>query len=304
MLDAIQMLLAVVEAGNLSRAARLRGVAVSSVSRKIDALEQELGVALLHRSSRLVMLTDAGEQFLPRARTILAEMAEAKQAIGALNADPRGVLTVTAPSSFGRRHVAPAVLSFLKHYPMMEVVLQVTDQIIDLSAQRVDVAIRLGVLPDSELLATRLAPLCRIVCASPGYLARYGTPASPQELLLHNCLTVASAPAPAGWWSFAGVNGNAALAVHGSLRTDDTECLLQAALAGIGIAHLASWMVNEALDAGLLVPLLAGAAPATAGRQAGIHAVRMPGRSHAGKAQLFIAHLRSAFGEVPYWDQI
>ncbi|MBJ7308748.1 LysR family transcriptional regulator [Rugamonas sp. CCM 8940] len=303
MLDGIRIFLAVAEAASLSAVARGRSVAVSSVSRKIDALERELGVKLLHRSTRLLMLTDAGEQFLPRARAIVAELDDAKDAFSELHAEPRGRLTVTAPSSFGRRHIAPAVLSFLKQYPLLEIDLHLSDEMVDLTARRVDVAIRIGVLPDSDLIATRLAPMRRLACASPAYLAAHGWPASPQQLLEHNCLNVATLPVPTGWWCFAGVNGDAALPVRGNLRCDDTETLLQAALAGAGVAHLASWMVSGPIAAGQLLPLFPDAPQNLSAPQSEIHAVRMPGRSHAAKAQLFIAHLRDAFGAPPYWER-
>ncbi|MFZ6760433.1 LysR family transcriptional regulator [Undibacterium sp. Ji50W] len=304
MFDAIQIFLEVHAAGSLSGVAKKRNVAVSSVSRKIDALEAELGIKLFHRSSRRLLLTDSGEQFLPRAKTIAAELDDARQAMSALNADPRGLLTVTAPAAFGRRHVAPAVASFLNRYPLMEVDLHVSDQIVDLSTQRVDVAIRIGVLPDSDLVASTLAPLYRLTCASPAYLARHGRPATPQDLLQHNCLTVATPPLPAGWWTYPGVNKEITLPVHGSLRSDDTETLLLAALANIGIVHLASWMVCDYIESGQLISLFPGTSSIPTKIRPGIHAVRMPGRSHAAKAQLFITHLRSAFGEPVYWDRV
>ncbi|MFZ6721681.1 LysR family transcriptional regulator [Undibacterium sp. Ji49W] len=304
MFDAIQIFLEVHAAGSLSGVAKKRDVAVSSISRKIDALEAELGMKLFHRSSRRLLLTDSGEQFLPRAKTIAAELDDARQAMSALNADPRGLLTITAPAAFGRRHVGPAVASFLNRYPLMEVDLHISDQIVDLSTQRVDVAIRMGILPDSDLVATTLAPLHRLTCASPAYLARYGYPATPQDLLQHNCLTGAASPSPAGWWIYPGVNKEIALPVRGSLRCSDTETLLQAALAGTGIIHLASWMVFEHIESGQLISLFPGTSSIPTKIRPGIHAVRMPGRSHAAKAQLFIAHLRSVFGEPVYWDRV
>jgi DNA-binding transcriptional LysR family regulator len=304
MFDAMRTFLAVAEAGSFSAVARAHDVAVSSVSRKIDTLEAELAVKLFHRSSRLVMLTDAGEQFLPRARNIVAELDDAKGDLSALHTDPRGLLTVTAPSAFGRRHVSPAVASFLKLFPQTQIDLHVSDRLVDLSAQRVDVAIRIGALPDSDLVATRLAPLRRLACASPDYLARHGRPAGPADLLQHNCLTVASTPVPAGWWCFAGIHRGAPLPVRGSFRTDDTESLLLAAAAGVGIVHLASWLVSDMVSAGRLVPLFPELPLPLPTAQAAIHAVRLPGRSHAARAQLFVSHLRAEFGEPAYWDQV
>ena len=254
MLDAIRAFIEVATERSFTSVAKRRDVAVSSVARKIDALEAELGVKLFARSSRSLVLTDAGEQFLPRARHIVSEMDDAKHGLADLHADPRGLLTITAPEAFGRRHVVPAIAGFLKRYPLIEIDLHLSDERVDLMAQRVDVAIRIGLLPDSDLVATRLAPSRRLACASPDYLARCGHPVTPEQLVKHNCLTLASTSSP-GWWCFAGVHRGAALPIRGTLRTDDTEALLQAAVAGIGIVHLASWLVGDFIRAGKLVSL-------------------------------------------------
>ena len=302
MIEALTTFVRVAAAGSFSRVAKQEDVAVSSITRRIDWLESELGAKLFSRSSRRLVLTDAGERFLPRARGLLADLSEAKEELIASNAEPRGLLTVTAPAVFGRRWVAPVAIDFLAQYPLLELDLHLSDEVVDLTARRVDVAIRMGALADSDLIATRIAPLRRFVCASPAYLERSGRPAAPLDLLQHNCLTVASAPAPADWWRFSGVNRNRALPVRGNLRTDDTDTLLQAAVAGVGIVHLASWLVSEMIAAGRLVALFPNAQPPKAALPA-IHAVRMPGRSHTGKASLFVAHLRKAFGEPPSWER-
>ncbi len=302
MIDALHSFLAVASTNSFSQVAKAQAVAVSSVTRKIDWLEAEIGTRLFHRSSRRVMLTDAGEQFLPRARNILAELAQAKDALASINADPRGPMTITAPTIFGRRHLAQAVASFLERYPMIEVDLHVADTLVDLAEQRVDVAIRIGVLPDSDLLATRLATLRPLVCASPAYLARRGRPAAPEDLVQHDCITPSTPSQGGPAWRFAGVHRGAALPVRGPLRTDDKDVALQAALAGIGIVHLASWVVSEDIVAGRLVRLFPDATSPDPHALPAIHAVRMPGRSSEAKARLFIAHLRETIGEPPYWD--
>ncbi len=302
MFDAMQCFLAVVDGGNLSQAAHSLQLAVSSVSRKIDALEAHMGARLFHRSSRRVLLTDAGERLLPRARMIVAEMADAKTAVGDADPAPRGLLTVTAPPSLGRRHIVPAIASFLRDYPLLEVDLHISDDVVDLTVQRVDVAVRIGALPASELLATLLAPNRRIACASPDYLARHGRPATPADLLGHNCLTFASPLPRTDWWCFPEVNNGKALPVSGTLRTDDVDSILQAAIAGVGILHLANWMVGEALAAGQLVALFDGERAPRARSNSAIHALRMPGRSHPVKAKLFIGHLQQYFASLPQWD--
>jgi DNA-binding transcriptional LysR family regulator len=309
MIDALQCFVAVVECGSLSRAALQLELAVSSVSRKLDALEAELGSRLLLRSSRQVILTDAGERFLPRARNILAELADGKAAVQELDSEPRGLLTVTAPAAFGRLHVAPAIAMFLQRHPLLEVELHVSDDVVDLAARRVDVAVRAGVLPASDLVATRLAGLTRVASASPAYLARHGWPASPEDLLNHQCLTVSGRSAPRGWWRFEGVNGNQPLAVKGKLRCDDTDSLLHAAIGGAGVVHLANWLVSDAIVAGQLVPIFPMepvrrdvVPPRRDPGESAIHAVHMPGRSNQVKAQLLIRHLKEYFGDPPYWD--
>lgn len=306
MLQALEVFLSVATEANFSKAARTLDVAVSSVTRRIDGLEAELGAKLFNRSSRRLTLTDAGEALLPRARHILSEVAETKSAVLSLQAEPQGVLTITAPSSFGSRHIAPAAANFLKRYPKIEIELHVSNEIVDLSNERVDVAIRMGILPDSDLLATNLAPQRRIAVASPEYLAQHGTPRRPEDLLQHECLTLRTRPSRVGWWCFAGVNHGKPLAVRGPLRSDDIDALLSATLQGLGVAHLASWLVGEDLLAGRLVSLFKtelGKPPVTA---SAIHAVRFPGRS-AAKSMLFIEHLRTSFGVanggLPIWER-
>jgi DNA-binding transcriptional LysR family regulator len=184
----------------------------------------ELRAQLFIRSSRRVMLTDEGTLFLSYARKIVDDVAEARESLSAVNADPRGVLTVTAPASFGRRHVAPAVVSFLKQYSQMEVDLHLSDAVLDLGQRRVDVAIRTGSPPDDNLIATSLAPLHRLTCASPEYLAQRGRPNSPNDLLWHNCLTVSSAPVPPGMVAVRGSSSRYAAAGAGHAQNRRHRC--------------------------------------------------------------------------------
>lgn len=303
LIDNLRTFIDVARRGTFSAVADVRNVAVSSIARQVDVLEAELAVRLFHRSSRRLLLTDAGEQFLPRSQAIVAEFDEARTALIDTQAELRGPLTVTVPSSFGRRHVVPAVATFLQRHPLIELELHLSDEGVDLSTTRTDLAVRIGVLGDSDLSATRLAPTWRLACASPEYLQRHGRPDRPEDLLQHSCLTVPSgARTPSGWWTFDGVNKGRALPVHGHFKSNDTEALLQAAVAGLGVAHLASWLVSELVAAGRLVCLFPPSLQAAAAQPSAIHAVRLKGRSHAGKAQVFIAHLRESFGAPAYWD--
>ena len=306
MLDFLETFLAVAAAGSFSLVARRQNVAVSSITRKIDALESEMGSRLFHRSSRRLVLTDAGEQFVPRARNVIAELAEAKEAILAQDAGPRGLLSVTTPTVFGRQHVLSAVASFLHRYPDIEVDLHLTDQIVDLTEQRMDVAVRIGLLPDSDLYATQLAQVRLVTCASPAYLAHAGRPASVADLLSHQCITGATPAAQGIAWRYPGVNRNQPLPVQGRFRSDDKDAMLQAALKGLGVLHIATWVVCNHLRSGELVALFPQqerTAPALPDMPC-IHAVRLPGRSHATKARLFMDHLRAEIGAEPWWDRL
>lgn len=311
MIDALKCFVAAVEYGSLSKAAEQLEMTVSSVSRKINTLEQDLRARLLLRNSRQLVLTDAGERFLPRAKNILAELADGRNAIQELDSEPSGLLTVTAPSAFSRMHVTPAIAAFLRRYPLMEIDLHASDDVVDLSLHRVDVALRTGTLPDSDLVATRLVGMNRIVCASPGYLEQYGCPKQYEDLLNHRCLTVTGRVAPPGWWRFEGVNNNHPLAVKGNFRCDNSDSLLRAAIDGIGVAHLANWLVSDAVVSGQLVPLFPmdpierrEIPPHRPLSEPAIHAVHMPGRSNQVKARIFIQHLKDYFGKPPYWDLV
>jgi len=302
MIENLKVFVSVAETCNFSVTARTLDVAVSSITRKIDALERELGTRLFIRGPRRLILTDSGEYFAKTAQQVIAELMEAKETLANRDGEPHGKLTVTAPGSFGRRHLAPAIRSFLEKYPHIEIDLFLGDAVIDLSLQRIDVAIRIGNLPSSDLVATTLAPLRRLACASPSYLERFGRPAKPEELLLHQCLTVTTTQLPTGWWCFPGVNRDQPLAVKGRFRSDDPDALLEHAIAGHGIVHLASWMVGDPIAKGELVLLFPELQSAQA-FSGTISAVRLPGRSHQHKAKLFIDHLKSEFGTPPCWDR-
>jgi DNA-binding transcriptional LysR family regulator len=306
MQEALEIFVAVAKRGNFSAVAKDKGVAISSVTRKIAWLETEMGARLFNRGSKNLVLTDVGEEFIPRAQNILAELEEAKEAAAALSVEPRGVLSVAAPATFGRRHVAGAVTCFLKKYPLIQVDLQLSDAMVDVAAERVDVAIRIGVLANSDLLATKLAPQRRVACASPDYLKSAGRPKSPKDLLEHECLTVRTAHSRVGWWTFRNINKGRSLRVRGRLRTDDSDALMQAAIGGLGIAHLATWLVGDEIDAGLLVPIFEEELELSRPSASAIYAIRMQGRADA-RARLFIDFLKEHFGgtgsrQQPYWD--
>ncbi|MGF6371623.1 DNA-binding transcriptional LysR family regulator [Paraburkholderia sp. RAU6.4a] len=304
MLKDLEVFVAVVEAGNFSLAARALDVAVSSITRRIDGLEEELGCALFLRGNRKLVLTDAGQHFLGTARNVLGELTEARDELSSRDQEPRGLLTITAPASFGRRHIAPAVHTFLEKFPRMQVDLHLSDRLTDLSVERIDLAIRIGRDLSGDLIATRLAPVRRLVCAAPSYLARAGQPETREQLLEHECLTVSSKPTPPGWWTFPGLNRGAPLQVNGRFQCDDTETLVDAAVAGLGIVHLASWLVGDCLRDGRLVSLFPENDGSPGKGASAIHAVRLPGRSNVTRARLFVEHVREHIGDPPYWDRM
>lgn len=302
MIENLRVFVSVAETCNFSMTARKLDVAVSSITRKIDSLERELGTRLFIRGPRRLVLTDSGEYFAKTAQLVIAELSEAKETLASRDGEPHGKLTVTAPGAFGRRHLTPAIRSFLKKHPHIEIDLFIGDSLIDLSVQRMDVAIRIGRLESSDLVATTLAPLRRLACASPSYIEMFGRPSTPEELLHHQCLSLTTMPLPVGWWCFPGINRDQPLAVKGRFRSDDTDTLLENAIAGHGIVHLASWMVGDPIAKGDLVPLFPDL-PTVHASSGSISAVRLPGRSHQHKAKLFIDHLKSEFGTPPYWDR-
>ena len=304
MIDALKTFLAVARAGQFSEVAREQDVAVSSVTRKIDALESELGSSLFRRSSRRVALTDAGERFVPRARAILSEIAEAKQSLQPMDDTLQGQITVTAPTAFGRRHVVPAVAEFMQRHPGVEVDLHLSDQVLDLNDSLVDVAVRIGLQLDIEHKAQLLAPVRLVTCASPAYLARAGRPQTPMDLLQHDCINVATPPAPSFVWRYAGFNRQQPLRVQGRFRTDDKDGMLQAALAGLGIVHIATWVVSDLLRDGRLVALFPHelTEPPQDGLP-GIYVLRGMSRGRSRRSELFIEQLRESVGEPAWWDR-
>jgi len=245
-LDAMSILVAVVDAGSLSAAARRLGMPLATVSRKVADLEAHLNTRLLHRTTRQLVLTEAGASYVAACRRILDDIGEAERTATGEYAAPKGELVVTAPVVFGRLHVVPVVAEFLAQYPQIDVNLMLTDRVVHLMDEHADVAVRIGALPDSALMATRVGTVRRVVCASPAYLAARGVPASPGDLAGHACITfevLASLRA----WVFG--SGKAALSVpvHSRLAVNTAEAAIAAAVLGVGFARVLSYQVAEAV---------------------------------------------------------
>lgn len=258
-LDAMSVLVAAVEAGSLSGAARRLRMPLATVSRKVSDLEQRLNARLLERSARRLALTDVGESYVAACRRILEEVAEAERAVQGEYRAPRGELTVTAPIVFGRVHVGPLAVEFLRMYPDIDLRLRLADHVLHLTDDRIDVAVRIGVLGDSSLVATPVGEIRRVACASPAYFAARGMPRSPGDLIRHDCITFEGIASPRAW-TFAGARASA-VAVRSRLAVNDAEAAVDAAVAGLGVAHLLSYQAAEAVRDGTLVLALEDFAP-------------------------------------------
>lgn len=285
--------------GTLSAAARSLGMSQSMATKHVDAIEDRLGARLFQRTTRRLTLTDAGQRYLEACERILGEIEEADAEAAAEVAEPRGLLRLNAPLSFGFRQVVPALADFAALYPQLTVDLGLTDRFVDLVEEGWDAAIRLGSLRDSSLIARRLAPARIVLCASPDYLERHGAPKTVAELASHNCLgyTLPSA-ASAGRWFF-GADGSLAVPVTGNLRANNGDALRAAALAGQGLIYQPTFLVGEDLRAGRLACIHLDAAPFQFGN---VHAVYAQSRHVPAKVRRLIDFLAKRWAGTPPWD--
>jgi len=252
---AIPVFVAVVESGGFSAASRTLGVSKSAVSKRINQLENHLGVLLLHRTTRRLSLTEAGERYYEHAAQALSAAGKAENAVTELQGEPQGKLKISSPMSFGRLHVAPLIPKFMQRYPKLQIDLVMDDRNIDLVAGGIDVAIRSGDMPDSTLIARKLAPLRQVLCASPIYIDRYGMPVTPSELRERNCILF-SYSGDANQWTLSKGDQSEAVLVSGSYRVNNSEALLEALREGVGIGRLPTFVAGPDLKAGNLVRIL------------------------------------------------
>ncbi|KQZ95989.1 MAG: LysR family transcriptional regulator [Achromobacter sp.] len=289
-------LLLVVElarAGGMSAAARELDVTPAAVSKRLAQIEARLGVRLFNRSTRRLSLTAEGEVYLENARRILGEIDDLDALIASRQAAPRGLLKVNAPLGFGRSYIAPAIAEFAQQYPEVSLQLQLTDRPADFVREAFDVAVRFGDLPDTSLIARKIAPNRRLVCASPGYLKKHGTPATPHDLARHQCIVLRQNEAAYGLWRFTKGRRSETVKVRGNLSSNDGEVTLTWGLAGLGILQRAEWDLARYLRSGRLVQVLEDYALP----QADIYAV-FPERHHlSAKVRVFVDFLVAYFGE-------
>ena len=298
-LKQIESFVAVAARGSLTAAAQAEGVAPAVVGRRIDALEERLGVKLLVRTTRRITLTHEGSAFLEDCQRLLADLANAEASVSAGGVKASGHLRVTAPAGFGRRHVAPLVPRFIALHPEVSVSLNLSDRVVDIVNEGFDCAVRVGDLADSNLVSVRLADNRRLCVSTPGYLKRAGTPRHPGELSRHECLTLSSEASQTRGWAFVVDGAPTHLRPSGRLDCSDGQVLHDWCLQGHGIAWRSTWEVAGDIAAGRLVSVLDEfAAPAS-----GIYAM-FPQRKHLPlRVRLWIDFLKHSYSDSAYWRE-
>jgi DNA-binding transcriptional LysR family regulator len=298
-LKQIESFVSVATKGSLTAAALAEGVAPAVMGRRIDALEARLGVKLLLRTTRRLTLTHEGSAFLEDCQRLLSDLAGAEAAVSAGGLKASGHLRITAPAGFGRRHVAPLVPSFLAEHPDLAVSLNLSDRVLDIVNEGFDCAVRVGDLPDSSLVSTRLADNRRLCVASPAYLKRAGTPKHPNELGRHACLMLSSEASQTRGWAFLIEGELTHLRPQGRLDCSDGQVLHDWSLAGLGLAWRSTWEVDADIAAGRLISVLDDfAAPPN-----GIFAVFPHAKHLPLRVRLWIDHLRAHYGQTGFWTR-
>jgi DNA-binding transcriptional LysR family regulator len=295
----MQVFVKVAAAGGFSAAARELRLSQTMVTKHVAEIEQRLGVTLFHRSTRRLTLTEAGRHYLESCVRILAEIEHAETAAGAGRDEPRGLLRISAPVSFSVREIGPLLPEFLGRHPRVSVELGLNDRTVDLIAEGWDLAVRVGSLPDSSLVARKLARIRTVVCAAPSYLAARGTPRRIADLHGHNCLEYTLGQTIVSHrWPF-GRKAEFAVQVGGNLRANSGDALLSAACAGLGLLYGPTFIVAAHLREGRLVPLQLDRAPI----ELGLYALYHPQRVVPAKVRAFIDLLLERFSPEPPWDR-
>lgn len=288
----------VVESKGFSAAADQLGLSKSAVSKYITRLEACLGARLLNRTTHHVSLTEAGTILYERCARILAEVQEAEGEVARLYEAPRGLLKINAHASFGELHLVPAIAEFMTRYPEVQVDLTLNNQVVHPIEEGVDLTIRAASsLPDSTLIARRLAPNHVVVCATPDYFTRHGVPQTPKDLQQHNCLLYT--PLGAQQWCFQGPQGEYLVPVASNFQADKAEALRAAVLSGLGISILPTFLVGPDVRAGLLQIVFPGAVAFTST----VYAMYSHTRHLVPKIRTFVDFLAARFGPRPYWDE-
>lgn len=286
----------VARTGNMSAAGREMGLSPAVISKRISLLEERLGARLFQRTTRQLTLTETGEGYFKRVVDILSLVEEAEDFVSRRNTKPRGLLKVTAPTSFTRLHIAPYLAEFGNRFPDIELDFHLTDQFVDIIREGFDVAIRIGELQDSSLVARKLAPDRRVICAAPSYLERQGVPAKLSDLDGHICLSAGAQDA----WRLEGPEGQQQVRVKGNIRSNSSELVREALLSGLGLGLRGTWEVAAELGNGTLQAVL----PQYRGSSSGAIWAVYPSREFMpAKVNAFIEFLAELYGVEPYWDK-
>ena len=284
--------------GSLSAAAREEGITPAMVGRRIDQLEERLGVKLFKRSTRKVTLTPEGATFYDDCHRVLEELRAAEESLSVGAKSASGRLIVTAPTAFGRKHIAPHLPAFIAEHPNLAITLHLSERLVDLKNERFDLAIRIADMKSADLIAAKLARNHRVVCGSPAYLKRAGRPKGLADLARHNCLVTSTEDGVADAWSFLDKGRPVTVKVAGNLQCNDGEVLTRWAISGEGLAWRSAWEVSEEVKRGrLLTALDEFAMPGN-----NVYAVYPERRLLPAKVKFFIDFLRKAFGDPPYWE--
>ena len=298
-LNSIRAFTKVVQHSSFAAAARDLRLSRSAVSKYVMELEEALGVQLLSRTTRSVTATENGQAYYERCLAILADLEEADLAATRLQAEVRGLLRINAPMSFGTLHLARAVADFMEKYPDLRIQLLLSDQQVDPVQEGFDVTLRIADLPASSMIARRIAPARRAICASPSYLARHGTPKHPDDLRGHACLTYGHL-ATGNQWKLTGPDGDHWIAIPWTLCTNNAEVLRDAAVQGRGIALLPTFIAGADFQQGRLATILTGYQVP----EISIYAIYPETRHLSLKVRVFIDFLVERFGGRPYWDLV
>jgi len=288
----------VAQRGSLSAAAREEGITPAMVGRRIDQLEERLGVKLFKRSTRKVTLTPEGTTFFDDCHRVLEDLRSAEDSLTLGAKSASGRLIVTAPTAFGRKHIATHLPAFLAEHPNLAITLHLSERLVDLKNERFDLAIRIADMKSADLIAAKLARNHRVVCGAPAYFKRAGKPKTLGELSRHNCMVTSTEDGVADSWSFQDKGRQVAVKVGGNLQCNDGEVLTRWAISGEGLAWRSAWEVSEEVKRGRLLTVLDEYAfPGN-----NIYAVYPERRLLPAKVKFFIEFLRKTFGDPPYWE--
>lgn len=292
----LEVFVRVIAAGSMSTAARDLGLSPAVVSKRIKRLEDKLGTRLLQRTTRQISLTEAGQGFHERVLTVLGGLEEAEAFASGRSSEVNGTLKISASTSFGRMHVAPHLKPFMEAHPDLAIHLVLSDEFTDIVGGGFDLAIRIAELNDSSLVARRLAPVRRVLCAAPDYLAAHGMPGTLEDLKKHRCLPAHNHDS----WRLEGPSGPVTLRPEGMLITNSSEVIREAVIAGLGIALRSTWDVGAELKSGKLVQVLP---QYESSRNVALSAVYPSRQFLPAKVRLFIDYLAELYGPVPYWER-